>query len=284
MSNSSIADHYDELGVKSNLLTSIQDIEQCILETSKKYDIEISHDTMAEEPHSFKSIAYSAYAGCVIAYPQSTPALNSYLNEIIVKAKHNTNEVDIFNNPKDKYISEVAENIPDEIEDLIILPGSNIIERVIGIPDLKHMAKKGAYIKIHPITNEKIRGILKDMFGDRAIDRECGLYEMFNRAKNIYTTSASESVIYASALGKNLYNFEIPGNGFKGAYTPISNNLFWLDKEDRKQYLSDLYYSDISPIFHPSDENVKEKIERFFKHMSKKQNRLDYLEKFKGEG
>lgn len=261
-----IKSHFQNLGLPANVPEELLKIEEVLIKECEKHNFEHSHDTFAEEPLFFKSIGYGVYAGCIIAYPQSTLANNAYLANAIFLNQSNI-PTDYFDNPKDKYES-TRLYLGNEIKKLVIAPGSNILKAVVDKNVLIALAKEGAYLKLHPVTNKADKEILTDIFKDNIISTDYGLYDIFNKAKEIYTTSASESVIFASALGKDLYSIEESGTNFKGAYSALSRTLFWLHKDRRKNYLSALCNSPISCVFSSKDNNVEQKIANFVSYLS----------------
>jgi hypothetical protein len=111
--------------------------------------------------------------------------------------------------------------------------------------------------------NKEDTKIMKSIFKDRLIGAEYSLYDVFNISDNIYTTTASESAIYATMNDKNLYSIEEDGHNFRGAYSPIINTLFWSkNKQDRKDTFNALCNSSISNVFNPKDD-YKSKIDNF---------------------
>ena len=118
--------------------------------------------------------------------------------------------------------------------------------------------------------NKEDTKIMKSIFKDRLIGAEYGLYDVFNISDNIYTTTASESAIYATMNDKNLFSIEEDGHNFRGAYSPIINTLFWANnKKDRKDMFNALCNSSISNVFNPKDD-YKTKIDNFLNSVGKR--------------
>jgi hypothetical protein len=255
-------DHFDEIKMKVNDISQLELVEEYLASECSKRGIELSHDTMAEEPLKFWSLGYGYIAGCMVVYPQSTQAYNAFLIDAIRRKGPERDNSKLFESPKDKYKnSEVCTF--DNIEKLVVLPGSNILRSLVDRNQLIRLAKDGAYAKVHPVTNPEDKKEIKNLFGDRTIDSECGLYEAFSVAKSIYTTSASESALFAVMNDKDLFSIEEDRHDFKGAYSPLINMLFWNDsKKDRKDSINALINSDITNIFHPDGE-YKAKINNF---------------------
>lgn len=257
-----IQDHFKELNVEVNCLSEIEKVESYLVSECESRGIELSHDTMAEEPLSFKSLGYGYCAGSIIAYPQSTQAYNAYLIEAMCKSNSDVDNTELFINPVDKYKPKKKFEV-NKIDNLLVLPGTNILRSLVDRNILTKLASEGAYAKLHPIMNTEDTEILKGIFNENLIGAEYGLYDVFKVADNIYTTTASESAIYATMCNKNLYSLEEDGHTFKGAYSPIINTLFWAtSKTERKNIFNALYNSKISNIFNPNDD-FKVKIDNF---------------------
>jgi hypothetical protein len=249
-----MTEHFDKLKVKVNSLSKVERVEDYLVSECEKRGINLSHDTMAEEPLEFKSIGYGFCAGSIIAYPQSTQAYNAYLIEAMRKSTDSKDYSDMFSNPIDKYTAKKKFKIK-KIDKLVVLPGTNILRSLVDKNILLRLAKEKAYAKVHPIMNKEDTKIMKSIFKDRLIGAEYSLYDVFNVADSIYTTTASESAIYATMNDKNLYSIEEDGHNFRGAYSPIINTLFWAkNKQDRRNTFNTLCNSSISNVFNPKDD------------------------------
>ena len=264
-----MTEHFNKLNVKVNNLSDVEKVESYLVSECENRGIDLSHDTMAEEPLSFKSIGYGFIAGSIIAYPQSTQAYNAYLIDAMRNSSDNKDYSEMFSDPIDKYTPKKKFNIK-KIDKLVVLPGTNILRSLVDKNILLKLAKEKAYAKLHPIMNKEDTKIMKGIFKDRLIGAEYGLYDVFNVADNIYTTTASESAIYATMNDKNLYSIEEDGHSFRGAYSPIINTLFWSkDNKDRKSMFNALCNSSISNIFNPKDD-YKSKIDNFLNSVGKR--------------
>jgi len=264
-----MTEHFDKLKVEVNSLVEVEKVEDYLVSECDKRGIDLSHDTMAEEPLDFKSIGYGFIAGSIIAYPQSTQAYNAYLVEAILHRNNNKDYSEMFENPVDKYAAKKKHKIK-RIDKLVVLPGTNILRSLVDKNILMRLAKEKAYAKVHPIMNKEDTKIMKSIFKERLIGSDYGLYDVFNVSDNIYTTTASESAIYATMNDKNLYSIEEDGHNFRGAYSPIINNLFWLKtNKDRKDMFNALCNSSISNIFNPKDD-YKSKIDNFLNSVGKR--------------
>ena len=262
---------YGDHVLKVNDISEIEEVEAYLIEGCKARDIDLSHDTMAEEPLAFKSIGYGYCAGALIAYPQSTVAQNAYLIEAIKKSTKKEDYTELFSKPTDKYQSKKKFKIK-KIDKLVILPGSNVLRQLVDRNVLSNLAKQKAYVKLHPVTNREDIKEIKRMFNkDRVIGIEYGLYEAFDVAENIYNTTTSETAIFATMNNKGLHSIEEDGHNFRGAFSPLINCLFWGDtRKERKEIFNALMNSEISNIFHPKDENYKNKIDAFLDTIGKK--------------
>jgi hypothetical protein len=252
-----------------NDISAIEKVEDYLVAGCEERDIDISHDTMAEEPLAFKSLGYGYCAGAILIYPQSTAAQNAYLFEALRKSTKNIDYSELFSKPVDKYQSKKKFHIK-KIDKLVVLPGSNIMRRIVDRNILSRLAKQRAYVKIHPVTNKEDMREIKRLFKDRVIGIDYGLYDVFNIAENIYNTTSSETAIFAAMNNKGLHSIEEDGHTFRGAFSPLINNLYWAEtKEEKKQVFNTLCNSDITNIFHPEDD-YKTKIDNFLNTVGKR--------------
>jgi hypothetical protein len=166
-----MTEHFGNLKVEVNNLTEVEKVESYLVSECDKRDIDLSHDTMAEEPLDFRSIGYGFCAGSIIAYPQSTQAYNAYLIDAMRNSDGDKDYSDMFSKPVDKYTSKKKFKIK-KIDKLVVLPGTNILRSLVDKNILMKLAKDKAYAKVHPIMNKEDTKIIKSIFKDRLIGAE----------------------------------------------------------------------------------------------------------------
>jgi|LWDU01.1.fsa_nt_gi hypothetical protein len=299
-------EHFERLDIKVNDISDIQELEAFLIEECEKFDIELSHDTMAAEALNFKSLSYSFFAGSIFITPQSDYAWASYMIDAITNISEEdkvsedldlppwdiledindsavdsltsvgnaNNYTNYFNNPSDKYKSISHKKIPD-IKDLVILPGSNILKQLVDRNKLLDLAHDGAYAKLHPVTLDEDIELIKDIFGNRVFGPEYGLYELFNKAQTIHTTFTSESVVYSAFNRKELHSIAEDNTHVPSSYKGLNNHIFWINDIDKaEEFIQTFFKSEICCLFRPEDRNVKEKIRRYVDYIKSK---VDYI-------
>jgi len=109
-------------------------------------------------------------------------------------------------NLQDKYLlEEDYEGRFDDVEELILLPGTNLITKdVIDFDKVDKLYQEGAWIKIHPITAKVWQTILEKKYSERIIGNDVSLYPILKRAKKVHFTLSSETGIASTILGKGI--------------------------------------------------------------------------------
>ncbi|AGS81088.1 hypothetical protein [Caulobacter phage Cr30] len=156
----------------------------------------------------------------------------------------------------------------NSVDRIVFLPGSNLFPEMVSKEILARLLWENPDVlaKFHPFTNEgTIRAICADFGYDRFIDGNESGWHYLKNAKEVWSTSASEMGLYAVLFGIPLKNV---GNFFtehKGAFYPVFK--FVADKpiEVAQRTLKHLLASPYSGFFIPSDPNVDEKIQKYFK-------------------
>jgi hypothetical protein len=268
---SEIYNNFREHGLQLQDERTLVKLEKIIRKKIVDNGFKISLDCAAEEGLSFTHANYSIIANSIIAYPLSRRASYKYITDVLL----DTSNSYPYTLPKgeDKYSQELGCKIPRDLETLVILPGSNILKQVVDRNVLvKLSSTPGVYLKMHPITEDSTKEELISMFGeDRIISRESGLYNLFYKASTIWTTSASESLLYAIESGKKLNLLDIDaGHNQVSGYGFLTNSLSCVTDENKKELLHRILYSPISCVFNAEDPMVEVKIDNYFSYLNKK--------------
>lgn len=255
-------------GIEYIKSAELNDIEMYLLEKTKELDLEISVDVLFDEPLNFKTLVYSKYAGSIIMYPLSQEASDLYIHDVLL---HDTYEDYVFPEPKDKYILK-QKQYKKKITHLVILPGSNIIKSIVNRHALEKISTyKDVVVKLHPLTEKFDEQIIRELFYKHdVVGQEYGLYNLFEKAENIYTSSTSEAVLYSALSGKNLKNIDEQTRDKKviSNYNFLTKAIF--GAENQYKISKKILNSEISCIFNPSDPHVFEKINNYIKYIKEK--------------
>ena len=246
----------------------IDEIEKYFRNAIKKVNVEVSLDVQFNEPLNFKTVVYTKYANSLLVYPLSFSASDAYILDMLNEEQHKPYE---FPNPIDKYeLYDLEES--KKYNNLVVLPGSNILKSIVNKNSLINLDKiKNTVVKLHPLTIEKDRKEIQSVFKkSEVIGPKYNLYSLFDSAKTIYTTSASEIVLYAALAGKKIVSIEEQDNSrkFTSNYSFIAKNIF--SSENPKEFAEKLINSSISCIFNPNDPMVFKKIDNYVNYIKRK--------------
>jgi hypothetical protein len=132
---------------------------------------------------------------------------------------------------------------------LVILPGSNLIEKTVNKEALNEAVDEGAFIKPHPLTSDNhIKRLQKEYGKARVIPKMYSGAVLAKGAEVIYSSLGSELALLAELLGKEV--FDISERGSDGG------GYVWMHRFLRMQpinstYLNYLLNSPLSGVFFP---------------------------------
>ena len=268
---STVLGSYEELGLRpTESLYGSQDLEKYLQRAIKSRGFEFGIDCSADEGLYFHTIGYSLIAGHFIIYPLSKTAYPVFIQAMLMKGSDT--EPNTLHS-RDKYDNNLKE-YPEVVENLCVLPGSNLIKSVTDKNILiKINEMDNVVAKIHPLTTDKDKDTLREIFsGSVVVDDEYPLQSLLTKTKTVYTTFASESSIRAVILGKDVVSIELDDTASYSMYSHFTRSLFCLPKEDRLSYLSRLVSSDISGFIPPDGESATEQIDKCLDYLKRMQD------------
>jgi hypothetical protein len=171
-------------------------------------------------------------------------------------------------NISDKYL---LDNDDDEydVKELVVLPGTNLLTKdVVDLDKVDKLVSEGAYVKLHPITSEVWRTMLKNRWKERCIPADAPLYPILRGVEKVYFTLSSETGMAALLLGKKLGNI----NSDKPSRTNFEFIYRGLDRQTNGRMVDKFVAllshpgSGIVTVYH---DNPEQRINQFFEHMAK---------------
>lgn len=269
---------------KNSNLRDLEDVEGYVIRKCKELDIEHSYDVLAEEMPYFKTMGYTEHAGNFYLQPLNL----KFRLESITDAWYDQSDYPIID-----FASHMAERVKDksankylnreedfdkyrEAEYLAILPGSNKLKGNTCLNKLRYIKKKygdNIYFKPHPITTHAVVGELKDLLGaDAVLPRDVDLYHFLNKAKKIYSTHWSESVVNAIALGKPVEALDVYNDIHRSSFYAINTQAF-AHQHHGKEWINKTFSNPKSGVINPYiDENWKDKVDDYFTYICKKRD------------
>jgi len=170
----------------------------------------------------------------------------------------------------DKYLLDNDE-FQRPVKDLIVLPGTNLLVKdVVDMEKVDRLVSEGAYVKLHPITSEVWRTMLKNRWKDKCIPADAPLYPILKNAERVHFTMSSETGIASTLLGKKLglINSDKPSKtNFEFIYRGLDAQKNGGKLIDKLTALFSHPESGIITVYHKHPE---ERIDRFFSHMRKR--------------
>jgi len=205
---------------KTDKIKLLKPVEDLLFEILAPTDVDVSYDVIASELPYFQTFGYTEWAGSIIIYPlcmklRELQVVEAYRDAIPEKSVDfiaylkGQVEQGIANKYKDRKASDELE----ERESLVVLLGGNKLHKCTCLNKLKWVKSNyghSIWFKPHPLTEFKLIGELKDMFGESNVaHRDADLYTMMAKAKKIFATHHSESVALATALSKDVNPIDV---------------------------------------------------------------------------
>lgn len=199
---------------------------------------------------------------CRIAAHQATPEVGMKIQDISLQ---NIQEM-----ISDKYDLKDEEHQFTGAKKVVFLAGNNMMD-VASVENLTRLCHEDdeVILKPHPITNDETLGFLGSRFGWHKIaDKNLSGYRMMMDADYVWTTTASEFSMSATAMGKKVYNISNFFNETLGAYYPISRLLFLAHKVSVKEAQQCLVrlFSNNTGIITPFHEDLDDAILSYYKY------------------
>lgn len=270
---------------KNTYLNILKPVEEYAIELFTEKGIECSYDVIAEEMPYFKTMGYTEYATTFTFQP-----LNLKMRyEMILDAERDNATIldftsyfksNINNNVANKYSdrSESFDKYPSK-DNLVVLVGSNKIKEracLNKLKDIKATHGDNVYFKPHPITTHAVIGELKDLFGEDCIlPREIDLYHFLVKAKKVYSSHMSESVLYSVALGKEVEPYDVYNNINMSSFYNINDGLFD-NQANGQEWINKVFSSHMSGFINPKvDTDWKLKVEQYASYITEKRNKYN---------
>lgn len=232
----------------------------------------ISYDVVSNQPVAFSEFSYTELAGGLWVTTQSIE-LNCKLLQCASKEDTDKGLEDFVALLEDKY---VLGDLPAgmwKVKRVCFLPGHNKLD-VVNIETLSRLAFEDddLFFKPHPITNpDALKMIGKKVGFDKVLPKDVSGTALVRQCEEIFTTSASEMCITATALGKKVTNISSFNQEATAAYHPISRLLFVAHRRyglaEAQRILKNLIHSEWSGMlfpFHGDKETVLRRAALFY--------------------
>jgi hypothetical protein len=170
---------------------------------------------------------------------------------------------------KDKYVqsSEYEEHVSDEI---IMLPGTNLltINDYVDFAKVDELVKRGAKVKLHPVTSKVWCTMLERRWGKAVIPKRVSAYGLMRRAKKVHFTMSSETGMSCVLLGKEIGLIQqratTKQSTFEAIYRGMDGCQVKRSLPDKMKALLSHPESGLITVFHREPE---QRVQQFFEHM-----------------
>lgn len=266
---------------KVNTLEHLRPVERYFLKEVKKFKgIDYEYDVIANEVPWFRTFAYTEFAHTFFISPLSPVIRQRQMFEASQHEVKNSKDFikyfcdKIENKTSNKYNELKEKNIKPRAN-LILPVGSNKLKETVCLNKLKFILKKYSptevYLKPHPLTTHQLVGELRDVLGeDVVLDRGIDMYSLMKEAEIIHTSHRSESILYATALGKEVDCIDVYQKAHEGSFFAFANMIFGCNNDIKKaQTLTNRVFNSYkSGLINPEmDENWKDTVDNYLEYI-----------------
>lgn len=258
---------------KTKFIEELRECEEYFLELVSKRDIKTAYDVVANESINFQTIGYTEWGGNFLMYPLQYELRRDCIVECLMSPEPVSDWVGYYkqvleDKNANKYIKR-GKPTQKAKEAIVVLVGTNKLKGSVDIDKLNWMVKRhegNIWFKPHPLTTFEYIGFLKDRVGfDHVLERDEDLFYYVQNSDKVYTTHFSESLIYASILGKETEPVDLYETQQRGGFSHISNFLFKNQfNENYEEIINRVFSCSRSGIINPRVEpHWKEKMEMY---------------------
>ena len=272
---------------KTDFIHELREVEEYFIETCQKYEIKTSYDVVANEAMNFDTMGYTEWAGNFLMFPLQTELRLDSMTDCLMSPEPSQDWVSYFKDNLDKGVANKYEDrlepLTEPKDNIVILVGTNKLKTSIDLDKLKWLAKKyegNILFKPHPLTTNEFIGFLMDRLGEhQVLKRDEDMMHYIRNSKRVYTTHFSESLLWASVLGKetepvDLYNARTMG-GFYHLNQFLFKNQF--NGEAANDIINKVLSCSRSGVINPRiDVNWKEKLEAYVEYMAAQREKYFY--------
>lgn len=90
------------------------------------------------------------------------------------------------------------------LDTVILLPGTNLLDRAVDWVRVAELVKDGAVVKLHPITSKFWERRITQLLPGAVVGRRQSGFDMLSRARKVYSTSNSETGLLAILMDKEV--------------------------------------------------------------------------------
>lgn len=233
-----------------------------------------SYDVSANQGNNFSEFTYTEFpAGGLYASTQSRE-INCRIIDFASKEKSGkAGEEALSNfisNFSDKYMMEEVDDQYKGLENVIFMPGHNLID----LADIDYVLRivnetDDVFLKPHPLTaNEAIHGIAGRVGWNKIIPKYVSGAKLLENCTNVYTTTASEFSITGAALGKTVHNISKYQSEGAGVYQPFSRIMTITQRQrgikEAQRLLGNILACKWSGLFFEFQDDVEERMDAYY--------------------
>ena len=270
---------YERIGHlhKTKFIHELREVEDHFIELAQEYKVKTSYDVVANEALSFETMGYTEWAGNFLMFPLQTELRLDSITECLHSPEPSQDWVGYFRENLEAGLANKYEDRQEPSteprENIVILVGTNKLKTSVDINKLKWLTNKHKgkiLFKPHPLTTNEYIGFLMDKLGEEnVLKRDEDMMHYIKHSKKVYTTHFSESLLWASILGKetepvDLYDVRAMG-GFYHINQFLFKNQFGNGSEDT---INRVLSCSRSGIINPRiDQDWKAKMEAYIQYM-----------------
>lgn len=233
-----------------------------------------SYDVSANQGNNFSEFTYTEFPGGGLYSSTQSREINCRIIDFASKqdsGKAGIEALEKFTAAfSDKYIMEEVEEQYQNLDNIIFMPGHNLLD----LADIDYVLRiinetDDVYLKPHPLTsNDAIHGIAGRVGWNKVIPKYVSGAKLLENCKHVYTTTASEFSITGAALGKHVHNISRYQAEGAGVYQPFSRIMTIAQRqhgiEEAQRLLGNILACEWSGLFFEFQDNIEERMDAYY--------------------
>lgn len=234
----------------------------------------ITYDVGSIQDNNFAEFTYTEFAGGGLWVTTQSREINCRLIDFASKIDSGKEGEELFEkfvaSFSDKYVMEAMDSKYADVKHAVFLPGHNLLD-LVDQEALTRLLKEedDVMIKPHPLTHpDAIKMIANRCGWNKIVPKNISGAKLLEQCDTVYSTTASEMIITAAALGKRAYDISLFSAAGAGVYQPIHRIITYLQKregnEAAKKAIANIIACPWSGIVFNFHDNVEERLKLYF--------------------
>lgn len=272
----------------SDRLYKLKQVEEYLLENSKKYEFDLCYDLTSAQPPFFDHLNYTNFSDFFMMRPLNPDLAHKQVQDALIFHEESEDDFDyytfikqkVLKNQSNKYI-DLSEKVTfdnDEYDAVVCLIGGNKLFDNVCFNKLNLIVRnhgKRVIFKPHPLTTDQEVERIKANLPRHVKFAEPyeNVYTYIKYSTTVYTTHWSETAVYASCLVKNVDPIDTFQSKFFSSYGHINTHIF--NQSNKKKIINRVFNDFRSGLVNPVTQyNWKDRIDHYLEYIDYERYRV----------